>query len=344
MSALPIRLYHAPAQTAAESPPFHAADATVAGIIAWHRDNTARKIDSRLAEAERRRLWSLFVAWQSDSTKPAMGEWRYDLCRPFHLLQFINGQADVDSDWTRRRWNATIQAPFNAAEKLGLIVKNPFRGLTFTEGDQGRDWTDEEYRALLRGSPPILRRFIVGIRFSGLRPGEARELVWPAVHFETAAIVLERHKTRRVTKRPRRVPICATLAKLLRWQKSHNPPAARHVFLNSFGRPWSCKALTKRLAALRAKLGLPDDVKLHGGRHTFATRAVMNGVEIASLMEILGHRLLATTQRYTHVGDKVDHLAASMEQAVKVPKKPARPRPAQARHDDPTPLFDGLGD
>jgi len=337
-----LGLYHAPLEAPADTPPFRSDDATIRGIILWHQNNPSRGASSDAAESERRRLWGLFIAWQPEpATQQSFGDRRHDTCKPFELLNFINSQQGLKSKWSRRRWSATLQAPFNAAERLGLIVKNPFRGVSFKGRlKKGRDWSGDEYQALLRGAPAVFRRFIVGVRFSGLRPGELRGLEWPNIRQQAGAIVIDDHKTSHLTDEPRHIPIPHVLLKLLGWLKRHNPAGSRHVFLNRFGQPWTCKALTKRLAALRLKIGLPDDVKLHGGRHTFATHAVMNGVPIAALMELLGHRLLATTQRYLHVGDKVEHLAEAMERAV-APAKPKPKKPA-ARQDQPTPLFDHL--
>ena len=42
-------------------------------------------------------------------------------------------------------------------------------------------------------------------------------------------------------------------------------------------------------------------IRVHDGRHTAGTLAVEQGIHIRVLQEILGHRHLRHTQRYTHV-------------------------------------------
>ena len=51
-------------------------------------------------------------------------------------------------------------------------------------------------------------------------------------------------------------------------------------------------------AALRA--GIETDVTPHTLRHTFATRFLRRGGDLATLRDILGHTNLSTTSRYVH--------------------------------------------
>ena len=49
------------------------------------------------------------------------------------------------------------------------------------------------------------------------------------------------------------------------------------------GGPWTIRSITQAIADIRLRTGLPDDVVLHGLRHTFATNAITNGVDVATL-------------------------------------------------------------
>jgi len=313
------------------SPPFINADPTVGQILDWYQDDAARHCNSAEAEKERRRIWAI--------CRHALGRRRVADCKAFDLLSLINAQKGLRSDNARRRWNGTLQRPFNAAERLGLIVKNPFRGLSFPAGDEGRDWTEAEWSAMMRLAPLPFRRVLVWIRYSGMRPGEVRGLLADDVRIDQDKIVIDKHKTRHVTKHAKAIPLNSVLQRLLELLQRDKPPSAKHLFLNSFGRPWTCQALTKSLRRIRRKAGLSSQVKLHGGRHTFGTGAIINEVGLPAVMEIMGHRRLATTQRYLHLANKVDHLSASMEQAVKVRTKP---RKTSKKAPQSTPLFDLL--
>lgn len=285
-----------------------ATEISVSQVLDWYARDGIRANTSPTALKERVRIWALF----SD----LYGHLPIAQCRPFMLLEFVKSQPGLKAANTRRRWVSTLERPFNAAVEVGLIDRNPFAGLRMPMGNQGRDWTDGEYRALLRAATPEMRRIIVFIRFSGVRQELVRELEWLHIDVDCNAIIMHKHKTAWLGHRALKVRLNTVLIKLLFWILRRQRGNQRFVFLNSYGRQWQTSALTKRLRALREKIGLPSSVKWHGGRHMYCTRAILNGTDIATVAELVGHRDVGTTRRYIHLVNQDEHLNRAAELAI----------------------------
>jgi len=289
---------------------------TLRTVFDWYLKNMPRQCHPT-ALADRKRIWDLFCRYRGEDNGPPFGVRPYSFFRPFHLLQFIKAQGSLKGAATKKRWSSYVQVAANEAARMGVIERNPFRGVRLPSGPEGRDWTDDEFRALLRHAAPHLRRVVVFIAFSGSRPGEARIAKWSDLDRDTNTLVLRHHKTSHLTSQPRRIRLNHVTGKLLAWIERYQVRHP-HIFLNFYGRPWTVKALVKNFLDVRRKARLPEDVRLHGGRHFFATRGLMNGVELATMAALLGHRDITMTMRYPHVLSKSTHLAEAAETAVTV--------------------------
>jgi len=87
------------------------------------------------------------------------------------------------------------------------------------------------------------------------------------------------------------------------------------VFLTHCKTPWNRSNLSLRLRRARQAAGIPEDAKLYGLRHGFGTRAVLNGVDIKTLAELMGHTSTRMTEHYLHLSGQRAHLADAMLRA-----------------------------
>ena len=85
------------------------------------------------------------------------------------------------------------------------------------------------------------------------------------------------------------------------------------LFRGVRGAPLHPRTLQKVVTGLRQKLGLPASATPHALRHSFATHLLDAGGDLRTIQELLGHRSLSTTQRYTAV--ETERLLSVYEQA-----------------------------
>jgi len=163
----------------------------------------------------------------------------------------------------------------------------------------------EEVEQLLRSLPETTLgrrdRAIVELLYgTGMRRMELASLNVNDVELEEATVLVRRGKGRR----ERLLPL-GTKAKeaLLDYLEVSRPELARGeteaLFLSASGRRLSAHGLMVRLRKLGERLGLK--VRPHLLRHSCATHLLRGRADIRHIQQLLGHKSLRTTERYTRV-------------------------------------------
>ena len=123
-----------------------------------------------------------------------------------------------------------------------------------------------------------------------MRKGELLSLQWPQVDFDLGIITLLDTKNNERRDIPMNETVKKTLEKIER--------KGNHVFCNGDGETFGDVRRSFETALRRSGI---SDFRFHDLRHCFASNLVMEGVDIMTVKELMGHKTLDMTLRYSHL-------------------------------------------
>jgi integrase len=195
---------------------------------------------------------------------------------------------------------AILQAMFTKALDWELIDDEALRKVRKVKLLKGeikrlRYLSDDEADRLINNCESYLRPIVVTALNTGMRKSEILHLTWDRVDLKNRIILLD------ITKNGNRreVPINNTLFNAL-------SGLIRNIKIDYlFYNPDTLKPyydIKKSFAAALRKSHILD-FHFHDLRHTFASRLVMSGVDLASIQKLLGHKDIKMTLRYAHLSN-----------------------------------------
>lgn len=226
----------------------------------------------------------------------------------------------------------TISSLFEAASEDGLISSNPVRAAKNPKSrkDEIRpaapvSLSREEVVRLLNylpSEPPMYAAFIRLLLETGLRRGEALALCGSDITTDGAiSITKNAQRTRErgayidTPKGKKARTVYASLETAATLRKLSEDHAGGFCFSVDGKEPLSDSTIEHYIRRLALRLNIPH-LHAHALRHTFATTAIIAGVDIASVSAALGHSTPAITLGvYTHASTENARRAAEAVRA-----------------------------
>jgi site-specific recombinase XerD len=229
------------------------------------------------------------------------------------LQDWIDQMAD-ERDWTggtRNRFKSTLSTVFREGMRAGKIKVNPARLVRRSKESLGRvRFLSYEEEAKLRKAmaatlpgrikdegESAFAQLDIALH-TGMRKSEQFTATWDQVDLEKGYIYLSMTKNgsdRFVTLNSAAIGVLDGLKK--RHEELGLPSDSTLFHSKRDGliknpRKWFATALEQ------AEI---EGVTWHTLRHTFASRLVMAGVDLKTVQELMGHKTIAMTARYTHL-------------------------------------------
>jgi integrase len=227
---------------------------------------------------------------------------------------------------TINRETAILKHMYYLARRWKYAVENPVCEVDFfpEPNEIVRYLLPDALEALYAACADHLRPIVKWAANSGMRKSEVLNLKRSDVLREQGVVLVRQTKSGR----PREVPLNDVLLEIL-----DSLPAGEadgYVFATPQGKRWidvgDSFDKAKRIA------GVDPAFRFHDLRHTFASNAVMAGIDLVTLKEILGHSSLKMVLRYAHLspGHKREAMRLIGERMKGGRKPPPDGGPAEA--------------
>ena len=249
-----------------------------------------------------KRSWDADDSYLRNHVLPKFGSCHLDEISQQSVIELHHGmRASGYAPATANRIVILLRYMFNLGKKWKVAgaENNPASGVQLLEVNNARErfLTAEETQRLvgvLQDSENTQLKFIVPLLLLlGCRKRELLDSQWNDFDIERRSWRIPQTKSGKARHVPLSGSVLQVLAQLPRWEGCPYVvpnPKTRKPYV-SFFIAWD---------SARKKAGLPD-VRIHDLRHSFASFLINGGQSIYTVMKLLGHTQLKTTQRYSHL-------------------------------------------
>ena len=239
------------------------------------------------------------ISWRA--VQPVFGNKRLDEISPLALERYRRQrQKSGRSDVTINRELAFLRHVYTMAITWDKTIENPVKKVKLARenNDKMRILSPDEEIRLLAQCGAQLKPLVITALNTGFRSSELLSLTWADVDFSSGMVTVRAGYVK--NRESRSVPMNKVLTATLRAIKMGSS-MSEAVFLSSRGTPYRSFRSAFERAVRKAKI---EDVTIHSMRHTFASRLVMAGVDLPTVKELMGHKDIKMTLRYTHLSNR----------------------------------------
>jgi integrase len=256
---------------------------------------------------------------------PLVGDRKLNAITTSDLQEIVDAwQVEGQAPATIRNSLKPLQAVFRRARTREGLALNPTHDLELPAPNPAEVQivAPETAAALLKALPVEDRAIWSTAIYAGLRYGELRALRWAAIDLASKTIRVRESwdpkegsiapKTR-TSKRTTPMPevIRASLVEL-RGRRPAAPDDAL-VFATDDGSPFHAASIYRRADRAWAAAGIPDRLRLHQARHTYASFMIAAGVNAKALSVFMGHSSIKVTfDLYGHLMPGTEAQAAAL--------------------------------
>ena len=228
--------------------------------------------------------------------------------RPIHVTEWLDGHPSWKN--SRRGAITCIKRAFNWAVDEGLLNASPFKRVKKPPVvPRDRFLTVEERKEIFNAIKDAqFRDFVFAMQETGCRPSELRKATAANYDKTLKVLMFWNHKTAKRTGKPRVVYLTAAMVALVERLVEQYPEGPL------FRGPRSKRGFTRngircRFMRLRQKLPHLKHFISYSYRHAYATDALMKGLNVAQVSELLGHTDTEMVMKhYGHLRLQIDHL------------------------------------
>lgn len=265
--------------------------------------------DLAMAAMSQKKLRLAPTSYETDTLRlkqllPIIGNLPADRLTPARIDETLAHFRRSVSSSTVNRFHALISSIYKFAVHAGRVPVNPATKVKrYKENESRIRWLrPEEEKALREALVADTHEWELDLALNtGMRRGEQFGLQWKDVDIERGNLTVRGKTGRRHIVANDQAK--AALRKLfaVTGKETHVCPDAGA----DVKRDW------RRWLEVAAKTAGVKDFRWHDLRHTFASRLVMNGVDIRTVQSLLGHKSIVQTMKYAHLAP--DHRQAAVE-------------------------------